>query len=50
MAEGIQTAGQVRKLRSLGCEYGQGYLFSKAVPGDESADLIAGAAVSETDR
>jgi diguanylate cyclase (GGDEF)-like protein/PAS domain S-box-containing protein len=50
VAEGIQTAGQVKKLRSLGCEYGQGYLFSKAVPGDEIADLIAGAAVSETDR
>jgi diguanylate cyclase (GGDEF)-like protein/PAS domain S-box-containing protein len=46
VAEGIQTAGQVRKLRSLGCEYGQGYLFSKAVPGDEIADLIAGAVAS----
>jgi len=41
VAEGIQTAGQVKKIRSLGCEYGQGYLFSKPVPGDEVEDLIA---------
>ena len=32
VAEGIQTAGQVKKLRSLGCEYGQGYLFSESGP------------------
>jgi diguanylate cyclase (GGDEF)-like protein/PAS domain S-box-containing protein len=42
VAEGIQTAGQVKRLRSLGCEYGQGYLFSKPVPEEEAADLIAG--------
>ncbi|HEY2738484.1 MAG TPA: EAL domain-containing protein [Thermoanaerobaculia bacterium] len=41
VAEGIQTAGQVKKIRSLGCEYGQGFLFSKPVPGEDVEDLIA---------
>lgn len=29
VAEGIETQGQVAQLRSLGCESGQGYLFSR---------------------
>jgi EAL domain-containing protein (putative c-di-GMP-specific phosphodiesterase class I) len=28
VAEGIETAGQLRLLRALGCELGQGYYFS----------------------
>jgi diguanylate cyclase (GGDEF)-like protein/PAS domain S-box-containing protein len=48
VAEGIQTAGQVKKIRSLGCEYGQGYLFSKPVPGDEAEDLIGGKSLEYT--
>jgi diguanylate cyclase (GGDEF)-like protein/PAS domain S-box-containing protein len=47
VAEGIQTAGQVKKLRSLACEYGQGYLFSKPVPEAEMENLFVGAAVGE---
>jgi len=35
LAEGIETAEQLRFLRSLGCEQGQGYLFSQAVPAEE---------------
>jgi len=31
VAEGIETKAQLEQLRSLGCEYGQGYLFSKPV-------------------
>ena len=38
VAEGIETAGQHRALRELGCLHGQGYLFSRAVP---PADLAA---------
>jgi diguanylate cyclase (GGDEF)-like protein/PAS domain S-box-containing protein len=41
VAEGIQTAEQIAKLRALGCEYGQGHLFSQAVAGDEAEALIA---------
>ena len=29
VAEGIETLGQLTELRSLGCQYGQGYLFAK---------------------
>jgi EAL domain-containing protein (putative c-di-GMP-specific phosphodiesterase class I) len=32
VAEGIETAEQMVMLQSMGCELGQGYLFSKAVP------------------
>lgn len=31
VAEGIETEDQLRRLRNLGCEVGQGYLFAKAV-------------------
>jgi EAL domain-containing protein (putative c-di-GMP-specific phosphodiesterase class I) len=31
IAEGIECAEQLQRLRSLGCEYGQGYLFSRAL-------------------
>lgn len=29
VAEGIETSAQLEQLKMLGCEYGQGYLFSK---------------------
>jgi len=32
LAEGIESAGQWRFLRDLGCEFGQGYYFSRPVP------------------
>lgn len=31
-AEGIETFDQLQKLRSLGCNFGQGYYFSKPLP------------------
>jgi diguanylate cyclase (GGDEF)-like protein len=31
IAEGIETADHLTRLRELGCDYGQGYLFSKPV-------------------
>jgi EAL domain-containing protein (putative c-di-GMP-specific phosphodiesterase class I) len=31
VAEGVENPEQVRLLRELGCHYGQGYLWSKAV-------------------
>jgi diguanylate cyclase (GGDEF)-like protein/PAS domain S-box-containing protein len=41
LAEGIETPGQLERLRNLGCEVGQGYLFSPAVPAGEVAALLA---------
>ncbi|MCB9519519.1 MAG: EAL domain-containing protein [Myxococcales bacterium] len=29
IAEGVQTQGQMERLRALGCDFGQGYLFSR---------------------
>ena len=40
VAEGIETVAQLEYLRERGCDTGQGYLFSKAVPADELARLI----------
>jgi diguanylate cyclase len=35
IAEGIETIQQLQCLQQLGCEFGQGYLFSKPLPGAE---------------
>jgi diguanylate cyclase (GGDEF)-like protein len=41
IAEGIETEEQYRELRTLGCEYGQGYLFSQPVGTDSVLLLLA---------
>lgn len=41
VAEGISSAEQLRELRTLECELGQGYLFSAPIPHDAVADLLA---------
>jgi diguanylate cyclase (GGDEF)-like protein len=43
VAEGIETAGQASVVRSLGCEKGQGYLFSKPLQAAELTRWLAGA-------
>ena len=40
-AEGISTAEQLRELRSLNCEQGQGYLFSAPIPKEAVEELLA---------
>jgi EAL domain-containing protein (putative c-di-GMP-specific phosphodiesterase class I) len=40
VAEGIETIHQLHMLRILGCEYGQGYLFSRPVPLDEAEKIV----------
>ena len=40
IAEGIECRDQLRRLRALGCEFGQGYLFSKALEASEMGDLL----------
>jgi EAL domain-containing protein (putative c-di-GMP-specific phosphodiesterase class I) len=40
VAEGIETSGQLERLRDLGCELGQGYYFSRALPADEASALL----------
>jgi predicted signal transduction protein with EAL and GGDEF domain len=41
-AEGIETDEQLAELTADGCLEGQGYLFSKAVPANEVANVLAG--------
>jgi len=33
--EGIETTEQLRQLRWMGCQIGQGYLFSRPIPGEQ---------------
>ncbi len=41
IAEGIETIDQLKFLRDLGCEYGQGYYFSKPVPAEDVPALFS---------
>ena len=41
VAEGVETEGQLFRLRSLGCEVGQGYYFSRPLRADAFDDLLA---------
>jgi diguanylate cyclase (GGDEF)-like protein len=43
IAEGVETAEHLVILRSLGCEYGQGYFFAKPLAPDEVGTLLASA-------
>jgi diguanylate cyclase (GGDEF)-like protein/PAS domain S-box-containing protein len=45
VAEGVETEAQAAELRSLACEYGQGYLFSCAVDGAGAESLMSNAAL-----
>lgn len=41
IAEGVEKPEQVRMLKALGCEYGQGYFFSKPVDAEGTETLMA---------
>jgi EAL domain-containing protein (putative c-di-GMP-specific phosphodiesterase class I) len=41
VAEGIEHAGQVAAVRSLGCTHGQGYYFGRPVPADDFTKIIS---------
>jgi len=40
IAEGVESETQDQLLRDFGCDFGQGYLYSKAVPADEFTSLL----------
>jgi Amt family ammonium transporter len=41
LAEGIETRAQLQRLQELGCELGQGFLFSSAVPANDVAAMLS---------
>jgi diguanylate cyclase (GGDEF)-like protein/PAS domain S-box-containing protein len=41
VAEGVETQVQASFLRAQGCNFGQGYLFGKAIPRTRMADLVS---------
>jgi EAL domain-containing protein (putative c-di-GMP-specific phosphodiesterase class I) len=40
VAEGVESQSQAKLLAQLGCEFAQGYLWSRAAPLDELIDLV----------
>ena len=40
VAEGIEEEDQLRRLRELGCEFGQGYIFSPPVDAEAATELL----------
>lgn len=41
VAEGIETAAQVKQLRTLGCEYGQGYFLNRPMCAEDAEKVVA---------
>ena len=42
IAEGVETERQLEKLRALGCQYGQGFLFGRPLPAAEVMQFLYG--------
>lgn len=40
VAEGIETVGQLNRLRALNCDQGQGYYFSRSLPCSEVTEML----------
>jgi diguanylate cyclase (GGDEF)-like protein len=46
VAEGVETAEQAHLLRDFGCHYAQGYLWGKAMPGEQLAAQLRAASIA----
>jgi EAL domain-containing protein (putative c-di-GMP-specific phosphodiesterase class I) len=45
VAEGVETAEQVKLLNLLGIDYLQGFYFAKLMPEEEALSLLSGSAI-----
>lgn len=48
VAEGVETAEQARVLTEMGCDYLQGYYFSRPVPASDFLNLLCGTASEQS--
>ncbi len=48
IAEGVETVKQADFLRSIGCDYIQGYLYSRPIPEEEFVQMLSGSTVGAT--
>jgi diguanylate cyclase (GGDEF)-like protein len=42
VAEGIESEGQLNELRSVGCDFAQGFLFARPAPAEQITGMLAG--------
>ena len=40
VAEGIETAGEMKALHRMGCDIGQGFLFARPMPREQFVALL----------
>lgn len=48
IAEGVETLKQADFLRSIGCNYIQGYLYSRPLPEEQYVELLTGSRIGST--
>jgi EAL domain-containing protein (putative c-di-GMP-specific phosphodiesterase class I) len=41
VAEGVETAEQLAKVRELGCDLAQGHLYAEAVPSEAAKEPVS---------